>query len=411
MRVWVFLTVAALPTFSSVACKVYDPLYCDVNHPCRDPARTFCDLEGAYPASDGIRRTCIPNPGSIEPTDSGIDAAASEIDSGLHPDGGGSCADRLAFVSERDGDAEIYVTGADGVDQRNLTQSPTRDRNPEWSPDGSRIVFVRDSEIWLIEADGAGLRQLTDPPAGYSDVDPQWSPDGARLAFKRTAGEGEADIWVTDATGSEPTRLTEDPDSVLPSWSPDGTTIAFASNRDGDHDVYTMNADGTGEVNLTNNAAEDGTCCNRVLWSPDGATLYFISDRDGNPDVWAMTSSGRQPRNLTSSPVIERQPVLVPDGSVLVFAARSTDGLDDIYSMGSDGSAQTNLTQDPTDEDGDPQVSVDGTHLVWTKTRDDVIDVYVGDRSGGGRALLTDDTPGVLDYSPAWQPCVAGGSP
>ena len=92
---------------------------------------------------------------------------------------------KLAFVSRRDGNSEIYVMNADGSGQENLTRQPASDSHPSWSPDGRKIVFVsrRDgnSEIYVMNADGSGLRNVTRTPS--NDLDPAWSPDGRAIAF------------------------------------------------------------------------------------------------------------------------------------------------------------------------------------------------------------------------------------
>ena len=92
---------------------------------------------------------------------------------------------KLAFVSRRDGNSEIYVMNADGSEQGNLTQHPASDSHPSWSPDGRKLAFVsrRDgnSEIYVMNADGSGLRNVTRAPS--DDLDPAWSPDGRAIAF------------------------------------------------------------------------------------------------------------------------------------------------------------------------------------------------------------------------------------
>ncbi len=92
---------------------------------------------------------------------------------------------KLAFVSRRDGNSEIYVINADGSGQENLTRQPASDSHPSWSPDGRKLAFVsrRDgnSEIYVMNADGSGLRNVTRTPS--NDLDPAWSPDGRAIAL------------------------------------------------------------------------------------------------------------------------------------------------------------------------------------------------------------------------------------
>ena len=157
---------------------------------------------------------------------------------------------RIVFTSMRDDNLEIYVMDAVGGNQERLTNNPSNDRDPDWSPDGTRIAFVtgRDggvSQIYVMDADGKNLIRLTDGPRHKSG--PDWSPDGGKIAFTVRAdrrNEWEPHIAVMEADGRNRERL-EDRASE-PSWSPDGGEIAFVSTRDGGPEIYMIGADGQG---------------------------------------------------------------------------------------------------------------------------------------------------------------------
>ena len=187
---------------------------------------------------------------------------------------------RIAFMSDRDEHAhpihdwrsptsEIYVMDANGGNQQNLTNDPHNDRSPSWSPDGKHIVFSSDrdghfrsrfgttSEIYVMDADGGNQQNITNNPS--ADKDPSWSPNGKRIAFSSTRN-GQTDIYVMDANGGNQQNITNHPDRDWhPSWSPDGERIAFVSSRTRDlnRDIYVMDADGGNPRNLTNHPEDD----------------------------------------------------------------------------------------------------------------------------------------------------------
>jgi len=129
---------------------------------------------------------------------------------------------QIAFTSDRDGDSNIYVMDADGGNVRQLTDDPKQDVDPAWSPDGTRIAFDSDrdgdDDIYVMGADGGNVQQLTDDPPW--DWDPAWSPDGTRIAFNSDR-DGDWDIYVMDADGGNVLQLTDDPGrDWAPAWSP-----------------------------------------------------------------------------------------------------------------------------------------------------------------------------------------------
>jgi Tol biopolymer transport system component len=249
---------------------------------------------------------------------------------------------RIAFVSERDGNAEIYVIDADGSHLTRLTDDPASDYCPAWSPAGTRIAFMseRDGnwEIYVMDADGSHQTNLTKNPA-FEDR-PAWSPDGNRIAFASDR-EGGFDIYVMDADGRKLTKLTDDPGfDGQPTWSPDASRIAFTSARDGNVEIYAMEANGSGQENLTGNPASDHS----PSWSPDGASIAFQSDRDGDYDIYVMGAWGSAPANLTDNLTDDDKPTWSPDGGRITFGSRPDDGAYDVYVMDADGSHLKRLT-------------------------------------------------------------------
>src|SRR5215211_8740312 len=185
----------------------------------------------------------------------------------------------IAFVSDRDSTTtlndEIYLTDEQGSSVVRLTSHPATDTQPAISPNGKQVAFASrrdtpefpnpegDLELYVMDAtdedgdhNGDHLRRLTDNAA--TDSAPAWSPGGRKLAFASTR-DGNSEIYVMDADGAgTPMNLTNHPGSdQLPVFSPDGTRLAFTTSRDGNFEIYLMAADGTAVTNLTRNPAND----------------------------------------------------------------------------------------------------------------------------------------------------------
>jgi len=258
---------------------------------------------------------------------------------------------RIAFVSDRDGNKEIYVMNADGSGVTRLTNNPASDVDPAWSPDGTRIAFASDRdgnfEIYVMNADGSNQIRLTNNPP--YDASPAWSPDGKRIAFNaHPVVNGTTDIYVMNADGSGRIRVTDDPayDSS-PTWSPNGTQIAFMSSRSVNNSIYVMNADGSNQTLLTGKMPAINVNQN-PSWSPDGTLIAFESDPSDFPDndkseIYVINPDGSVITKLTNNSVHDVEPAWSPDGTQIAFSS-FRDGNEEIYIMNADGSGQTRVT-------------------------------------------------------------------
>jgi Tol biopolymer transport system component len=219
------------------------------------------------------------------------------------PDGAG-----ILFVSDRDGNPEIYHMAPDGSAVTRLTDDPGLDEFPEWSPNSQLIAFVTDrggdADIYLMRADGSDVTPFVTGPG--KDWAPAWSFASSELAFTSDR-DGAFDLYVADTTGNV-RRLTEGLGEVYtPSWTPNGRYIAFAANPDDNYDIYIIKPDGTGLQRVTYDAAVDYM----PKWSPDSSYLLFVSRRDGNPEIYVVDEAGETSR-ITDEPADDISPAWGP---------------------------------------------------------------------------------------------------
>lgn len=196
---------------------------------------SFSDLHRVRTGS-GLERLTQDDEGNFEPA--------------VSPDGR-----YIAFVSSRDGNAEIYRMSADGGEHTRLTAFHMDDTAPSWSPDGRTIAFLSDREgasrIFLMAADGTGQRRLTPDTLSshMHELEPSWSPDGTRIAYVIRDRDGGSTIAVADLETGGLRRIQGD--ASMPAWSPDGRHIAFVSAATGDAQIYLARADGSLRTQLT----------------------------------------------------------------------------------------------------------------------------------------------------------------
>jgi Tol biopolymer transport system component len=310
-----------------------------------------CSSDPSHPGGTLAPSIVSPSPGSC--IGAGPTGATAPIHAGADS--------RIVFTSNIDpaGRWDLFTMRPDGTDVKRLTLLPdprSPFSAPEWSPDGTQVVFTspspssRHGQVYRIDADGSGLTQLTH--GTHIDADSaSWSPDGSKIVLKR-AGSGEYAIWIMNADGSGLVRLTDEVyDHSDPTFTPDGTHIVYAGLKGGFSAIWIMNADGSKKRRLTSAAL--GAASPDV--SPDGSHVVFgQSGASFQPaSIYTMGIDGSAITKLTDPGCCHHDglPKYSPDGKQIVYLTDcnypSLDGMD-IYEMNADGTDQHGLTSNLT---------------------------------------------------------------
>jgi Tol biopolymer transport system component len=202
---------------------------------------------------------------------------------------------RLAFVSTRSGDEEIYVAHADGSGAKRLTRLRGPDLSPAWSSDGRRLAWSSRGEIWTMRASGSAKRRLVRKAQGWHQHHtPAWH--GTRIVYaSNRVSDFNTELFAVPARRLTFTRGSDGVlgDDSMPDFAPDGRRIVFTSNRDRQGEIYVMNANGSGQKRLTRRAGDD--------WapdvSPDGARIAFTQLP---ATIWTMNADGTGLRRLAA---------------------------------------------------------------------------------------------------------------
>jgi TolB protein len=260
----------------------------------------------------------------------------------------GIASTQIAFVSNRSGNKEIWVMDYDGQNQEQLTSLHSIALTPRWSPDATRIAYTcyppagmyLSAQICMYSM--ASGKNIAWPRFRGTNSSPAWSPDGSKLMFMSSM-LGNPELWVADASGARPKRLTYTTGAnTSPAWNPKtGEEVAFVSDRGGTPQLYMMDADGS---NTTKVDLVDMGYVIDPSWSPNGELLAFSWRRpDDNYDIYLMDIVTHQLLQLTRDAGRNERPCWAPDGRHLVFESTRT-GTRQIWSMLADGSEARQLT-------------------------------------------------------------------
>jgi Tol biopolymer transport system component len=280
-----------------------------------------------------------------------------------------------------------------------------------------KIVFMSDRitadnpeadfEIFMMNDDGTGLTQLTKNT--MTDGQPTFSPDGTQIAFESNR-DGDYDIYKMNAA---PESATNQPQNLTnntvydfdPAWSPDGTKIAFTGSPSGNADIYTMFSDGSDQVRLTKRSAQDL----QPAWSPDGRKIAFMSGRSGNAEIYVMKAARpegkrNRPANRSRHSGTDESPNWSPDGTQIAFQSARGGSDFEIWTMAADGTKQVPLTDNSTG-DFRPAWSPDGTKIAFMSHLGNLpySEIYLMNALDGSNQVNITNSP-KQDVVPDWQP-------
>ena len=301
----------------------------------------------------------------------------------------------IAYIHE----GAIYTVASSGGPPILLVDDAVYDRPLTWSPDGETLLYWKHSEvgwdIWAIDADGKGRRNLTHVTSGGCRS-PSWSPDGKRIAFMRDLPAG---LYVMNADGSESRRLSElGHRDGIPAWSPDGDRIVFTNIRPVGERTVRMElvvCDPSGDVPEQILDLEHSS--DAPFWLSDGHTIAYCGRMDGSPEICAFDVQTGKARAVTQSPEREGYPARSPDSRQIAFVIVSGDE-GKIGVIDTDGT-NARVLDTFSGRSWFPSWSPDGTHLTFAvQSREAPSQVYTISSSGGAA------TPIATGFFPVWQP-------
>ena len=306
----------------------------------------------------------------------------------------GKAENLILFVSDRNGNLEIYTMDPDGNDTTRFTSHLAADSSPNWSPKRDKVAFLQEETdrtvLKIAHSDGTNL--ITEPSTNGTVWQYRWSPDGDHIAFTSDM-DGQPDIfvlkldgdtneiiavtktkeredlgsWSSDGEwlsyalfeGESPGVYVRNPNGVdlirltsvparSPVWSPKGDDIAFYLDGEDGNEIHLVNYSTNEETGLVTHV--DGTF--PVSWSPDGKHIAYVSNQHGNMEIYSMEIDGSDQLRLTRNDRLDNNPVWSPNGKRIAFVSYSESGDEggEIFAMDADGSKQRRLTNNPNND-------------------------------------------------------------
>jgi eukaryotic-like serine/threonine-protein kinase len=333
-----------------------------------------------------------------------------ELFPSLSPDG-----TTLVYARWDKGNLDIYAQRVGGSNAQNLTENPSDDTQPAFSPDGQYIAFRSERDgggIFLMGASGESVRRLSEKGAAYH---PAWSPDSSEVIYTEEPVENPRErsikpshLWAVNISTFQ-RRLIAEADVAQPNWSPNGWRIAYcALAKNGQRNIWTMTARGDQITQVTNDTATNWN----PVWAPDGKYLYFASDRAGSMQLWRVAInevSGQTlgaPELVPTPAAYSQHLSLSRDGKRLAFVQMTPRYALRRYAFDFERGA---ITGEPlpllqgAKVMYNPDVSSDGKRVVYYASNGTQEDLFLLNSDGHGQPQQLTDDP-AKDRSPRWSP-------
>jgi Tol biopolymer transport system component len=310
----------------------------------------------------------------------------------------------VAFVSNRDGNYNIYVGLVRGGNLLQITHDPELKSRPRWSPDGATIAYARLNhsgiwDIWEVPSLGGTPRRLI-----LNAEDPAWSPDGRSLAYENTTN---GTLWISGLSGENARQVTPAPGPAMqntePRFSPDGRELAFTIKSPGPYGQLEVVDLASGKVRpLTH----DRALARSPAWSPDGRSIYFASSRGGSMNIWKIAATGGEPEQITAGQGDDAELDVSSDGKRIVFSTfRENINVAQLDLAAKPGQQNSKpLTTDPARNQVAPVYSADGKLLAYFSNFKGVEKegIWVANADGSNPVQLVQD--GQINIFPQWTP-------
>jgi len=248
---------------------------------------------------------------------------------------------KIVYISDRDGNDELYMMDYDGQNQMRLTFNRIIDYMPAWSADGKKIAYTSyrgiEAGLYIYNPYEGDRKEVMTEGTNFA---PAFSPDGKKLAFCSTREEGNSEIYVANSDGTSVKRVSfNNAIDTSPTWSPNSREIAFTSDRGGSPQIYIMDAEGSN----VRRASFGGSYHDAPAWSPAGDRIAYVSRVDQIFDLYVLNLRTNKIIKLTESIARNESPSWSPDGRHIIFSS-NLSGTIQLYTIDYDGLNLKRLT-------------------------------------------------------------------